>query len=64
MLQNKSQPKVVVPRGADLLAANIDRVNKVLARGSDKARLEMADWHTVAYCVTNQKGLIVYEESR
>lgn len=55
------QPKIVLPRGAELLAANVDRVNKTLMTGSDKARLNMPDWYTVALLVASQQGFVVHE---
>jgi hypothetical protein len=59
----KKQTKIVLPRGADLLEANVDRVNKTLQSGSDKARLEMPDWYYVAIAVKSQKGFVVHEDT-
>jgi hypothetical protein len=55
------QTKIVLPRGAELLAANVDRINKTLTSGSDKVRLNMPDWYVVAYSVALQKGFIVHQ---
>ena len=55
------QTKIVLPRGAELLAANVDRINKTLTSGSDKVRLNMPDWYAVAYSVALQKGFIVHQ---
>ena len=53
--------KIVLPKGAELLAANIERINNTLTSGSDKVRLNMPDWYSVAFSVAVQKGFIVHE---
>jgi|LakMenEpi03Aug12_release.lakeMendotaPanAssembly.Ray.scaffolds.fasta_scaffold2794143_2 hypothetical protein len=55
------QTKIVLPKGSELLAANVDRINKTLTSGSDKVRLNMPDWYLVAYSVALQKGFIVHQ---